>query len=75
MKEASHEVDVHIGRQIRTKRNEQGLSQANLAAELGVTFQTIQKYERGSVRVSASTLWALARSLKAQPGDFFEGLS
>lgn len=67
-------VDFHVGRQIRTRRVLQGLSQAALAASIGVSFQQIQKYERGANRVSAGHLFELARTLSCTPNEFFEGL-
>jgi transcriptional regulator with XRE-family HTH domain len=51
-----HNVDVHVGMRIRQKRKELGLSQGALANALDLTFQQVQKYERGTNRVSASKL-------------------
>lgn len=67
-------VDFHVGRQIRIRRVLQGLSQAALAESLGVSFQQIQKYERGANRISAGHLFELARTLSCTPNEFFEGL-
>jgi transcriptional regulator with XRE-family HTH domain len=50
------------------------MSQGGLAEALGLTFQQVQKYERGSNRVSASMLFATARALRVSPSHFFEGL-
>lgn len=69
-----HPVDVHVGALIRLHRNLQGLSQGELAKALGLTFQQIQKYERGANRISASMLYATARFLKLPTTAFFEGL-
>jgi len=65
-------IDVQVGFNIRQIRKAQGLSQTALADALGVSFQQVQKYERGSNRVSASALWRVARFLKVTPGALFE---
>jgi transcriptional regulator with XRE-family HTH domain len=70
----AHPVDRHVGLRIRMRRKELGLSQDKLAEALGITFQQIQKYERGSNRVSASKLWETARALQAPINYFYEGL-
>ncbi len=67
-------VDAHVGRQIRTRRKILGISQERLADSLGLTFQQVQKYERGANRVSASKLYEVARTLQAPMTYFFEGL-
>ena len=67
-------VDVHVGRRLRLRRTLIGLSQEQLAAAVGVTFQQIQKYERGSNRVSASRLYDVARVLGVEIGFFFEDI-
>lgn len=67
-------VDAHVGATIRLRRKTRGLSQAALAQSIGITFQQIQKYERGANRVSASTLVRLARALKCEVADLFVGL-
>src|SRR5579875_2639881 len=63
-------VDVHVGARLRQRRIELGLSQERLAEAVGLTFQQIQKYERGINRVGASRLWDLARVLRV-PIEFF----
>ena len=68
------EVDVHVGRMIRRRRQLLGLSQTNLADRLNVTFQQVQKYERGSNRVGAGRLYQLATVLDVPVGYFFEEL-
>jgi len=73
-KPSPNPVDVHVGARIRLRRRRVGIAQAQLAADLDLTFQQIQKYERGSNRVSASTLYALARLLQTPIAWFFEGL-
>jgi len=73
-KSPPHPVDVHVGARIRLNRNLRGLSQGDLARALGLTFQQIQKYERGANRISASMLYATAQFLKLPTTAFFEGL-
>ncbi len=67
-------VDTHVGQRIRDKRNERGMSQTEVANALGVTFQQVQKYERGTNRVGASRLYDLSRILSVPVQFFFEGL-
>lgn len=67
-------VDVHVGKRMRLRRTLLGLSQEQLAAAVGVTFQQIQKYERGSNRVSASRLYDVARVLGVEISFFFEDI-
>ena len=67
-------VDVHVGLRIRMRRKALGHSQQSLAEALGLTFQQVQKYERGVNRVSASKLFDVARFLGVPVGFFFEGL-
>ena len=68
-------VDMHVGMRIRLRRRTIGLSQERLAEALGLTFQQVQKYERGVNRVSASKLYEIARILRAPITSFFEGLA
>lgn len=67
-------VDVQVGRNVRRRRIELGMSQTALAQACGITFQQIQKYENGANRVSASRLWQFAAVLGVQVVYFFEGL-
>ncbi len=67
-------VDAHVGARIRLRRKLLGLSQQQLAEQLGLTFQQVQKYERGVNRVSASKLYETAQVLQASVMHFFEGL-
>ena len=67
-------VDVHVGMRLRGKRTILGLSQMQLADALGITFQQIQKYERGTNRISASRLVDLASVLEAEIMYFFENM-
>ena len=68
-------VDVHVGGRVRMRRRVLGVSQERLAEALGLTFQQIQKYERGANRISASKLYEIARFLTAPVAYFFEGLT
>lgn len=67
-------IDVHVGEQVRTRRKQLGLSQERLADALGLTFQQVQKYERGTNRISASKLWDTATFLEVPINWFFQGL-
>jgi transcriptional regulator with XRE-family HTH domain len=67
-------IDVHVGLQVRLRRKQLKISQEKLAEALGLTFQQVQKYERGSNRISASKLYEIARTLKVSIAWFFEGL-
>lgn len=62
-------LDVAVGARIRLRRKQRGISQAALADVLGLTFQQVQKYERGTNRVSASTLIRISQHLDASPND------
>ncbi len=68
-------VDIHVGRRVRLRRKFLGLSQEALAGAIALTFQQVQKYERGTNRISASKLHEIGRVLKAPAGYFFEGYS
>jgi len=67
-------VDIHVGARVRMRRRFLGLNQTALAEALGLTFQQVQKYERGANRVSASKLYDIARALHVSVSFFFEGL-
>jgi transcriptional regulator with XRE-family HTH domain len=70
-----HPVDRHVGRRVCEKRLALGYNQSDLGRALGLTFQQIQKYEKGANRISASKLWDIARFFKVDIGYFFEGLT
>lgn len=70
----THHVDVHVGKRIRHRRWLLGMTQQQLAEQVGIKFQQIQKYETGANRVSASRLWDIADSLGVSVSFFFEGL-
>ena len=69
-----HPVDLHIGRRIRAVREYCGLSQSALGERIGVTFQQVQKYERGANRVSGSMLYEIAGALGITVSTVYEGL-
>ena len=73
-KDGPDPVDIHVGKRIRERRVSLGLSQANLGEYLGLTFQQIQKYEKGVNRISASKLWVLSNLFEVPVEWFFEGL-
>lgn len=73
-KEGLNDVDVFVGQRLRELRMLAGLSQSDVAAALGLTFQQLQKYERGFNRVSASRLFKLAQFFRVPVAVFFEGL-
>ena len=68
-------VDIHVGARIRARRKEVRVSQEKLAEQLGLTFQQVQKYEKGANRVSASKLYEIAHALQASIEYFFRGLA
>lgn len=70
-----HPVDVHVGRRVAEKRLTLGYNQSDLGRALGLTFQQVQKYEKGTNRVSASKLWLIAQFFNVDLGYFFDGLS
>ncbi len=70
----AHPVDVHVGKRIRHRRWLIGMTQQQLAEQVGIKFQQIQKYETGANRVSASRLWDISDSLGVPVSFFFEGL-
>lgn len=67
-------VDVHVGMRLRQRRTLLGMSQEKLAQAFGVSFQQVQKYERGANRISASRLHLLTKTLDVPITYFFEGL-
>ncbi len=67
-------IDIHVGNQLRVRRTLRGLSQTELAAAVGLTFQQVQKYEQGTNRISASRLYRLANVLRVSVLYFFEGI-
>lgn len=72
--EGPHRLDVGLGHRVRERRRALGVTQQELAAAIGVTFQQVQKYERGSNRISFSKLALVAQALKCRLGDLADGL-
>ncbi len=66
-------IDLHLGRKIRCRRRNLQLTQQQLAAQIGVRFQQIQKYECGANAVSPHRLWQLATALSLPIDEFFRG--
>jgi transcriptional regulator with XRE-family HTH domain len=71
-KKKPNPIDIHVGSRIRLRRNMLGMSQEKLGENLGITFQQIQKYEKGTNRVGASRLQAIASILSVPVAFFFE---
>ncbi len=69
-----HPVDLHVGKQLRQRRVLMGLSQDALAGPIGLSFQQLQKYEKGGNRISAGRLYDLSKLLGVPVQYFFDGL-
>lgn len=67
-------IDRHVGQQLRKARILRDMSQEELAAAINLTFQQVQKYERGMNRISASRMYQISKILRVRPAYFFEGL-
>jgi transcriptional regulator with XRE-family HTH domain len=74
MQKLANDTDRHIGKQIRERRIAIGMSQEKLGEALGLTFQQVQKYERGVNRIGAGRLQDIARILAVDVTYFFDGL-
>jgi transcriptional regulator with XRE-family HTH domain len=72
-KKAPNPIDKHVGQRVRTRRLMLGLSQTKLADALGLTFQQVQKYEKGTNRIGASRLQQISLILQVPVAFFFEG--
>src|SRR3989344_1741102 len=72
--EKPNPIDVQVGSRVRLRRNMLGLSQEKLGKAIGLTFQQVQKYERGANRISASRLHELARVLDVPESFFFDDI-
>jgi transcriptional regulator with XRE-family HTH domain len=68
------DIDLHLGRRLRRRRRLLGLTQQQLAVQVGIRFQQIQKYECGANRISAARLWQLADALETPVAYFYDGL-
>lgn len=69
-----HPIDIHVGNRIRSQRQVLSLSQEKLGNMLGISFQQVQKYEKGANRVGSSRLYELSQALQVPVSWFFEGL-
>jgi transcriptional regulator with XRE-family HTH domain len=74
MRNPVHPTDKHVGTRVRHRRMALGLSQSDLGRVLGLTFQQVQKYEKGTNRISASRLQVIAETLQVEVPFFFKGL-
>lgn len=72
-KRGTSSVDVIIGQNLKNMRTQRGLSQSALGDQLNITFQQIQKYEKGTNRVAASTLLEMTKILGVSIESFFQG--
>ena len=68
-------IDMHVGKRVRLRRTLLGMSQEQLGTELNITFQQVQKYERGANRISASRLWDIGQILDVPISYFFDDMS
>lgn len=68
-----NDVDKRVGARIRFIRLERGMTQEGLGDAMGITFQQIQKYEKGTNAVASARIPALCKILKIAPGDLFDG--
>ncbi|MBV1707248.1 MAG: helix-turn-helix domain-containing protein [Hyphomicrobiales bacterium] len=73
MKKVPNPIDQHVGSRVRMRRVLLGLSQEKLGDALGVTFQQVQKYEKGTNRIGASRLQQISNFLNVAPSFFFDG--
>ena len=72
---APNPIDIHVGNRVRMRRTLLGMSQEKLGEELGLTFQQVQKYERGMNRIGASRLWDISKVLNTPIEFFYEGIN
>ena len=68
-------IDMHVGKRVRLRRTLLGMSQEQLGTELNITFQQVQKYERGANRIIASRLWDISQILDVPISYFFDDMS
>jgi len=69
----SNPIDIHVGNRLRVRRGILGISQEKLGKLLGITFQQVQKYEKGVNRIGASRLFEISKFLKVSVDYFFDG--
>ena len=70
----ANDIDLHVGKRLRRRRRLLGMTQNDLATQVGVRFQQIQKYECGANRITCSRLFELSRALHVSVQYFFDGL-
>ena len=75
LEDGPRKIDIHVGQRVRQRRVLCGLSQTELANAIGLTFQQLQKYERGMNRISASKLWQISQVLDVPVQWFFKEFS
>lgn len=68
------DIDLHVGKRLRRRRRLLGMTQQDLASQVGVRFQQIQKYECGANRITSSRLYDLSRALNVSVQYFFDGI-
>src|SRR5689334_25122650 len=73
-KDGPHPIDAIVGARVRQRRTLLGMSQETLGKAVGLTFQQVQKYERGTNRISASRLFGMARVLEVPVSYFFDDI-
>ena len=73
MTKTPNPIDQHVGNRVRMRRTMLGFSQEKLGVALGLTFQQVQKYEKGTNRIGASRLQAISKILDVPPSFFFDG--
>ena len=73
-KKASNLIDIHVGNRVRMARLISKMSQERLGEILGLTFQQVQKYEKGANRIGSSRLWQISKALRVDIAYFFKGL-
>lgn len=74
VKKIPNPIDSHVGSRVRMRRMLLGMSQEKLGDALGLTFQQVQKYEKGTNRIGASRLQQISRTLNVTPAFFFDGM-
>ena len=74
-KHGPHPVDIHVGKRVRVRRTLLGLSQTMLGESLGITFQQLQKNEKGTNRIGSSRLYELSQTLDVPVQFFFDEMA
>ena len=74
-KKIPNPIDVHVGGRVRLRRKLEGISQGNLGKQFGLSFQQIQKYEKGANRIGAGRLFQIAQILDVPVQFFFDDMS